>query len=207
MNVKDGLVAIATEVLGDVQKEAEALIFAAENEAKKNLKTLREQADHNYLSVVNRSQVDAEAERKRINSLTEVEVRNILLQTKEMIVDKAFKIATEKLEAFAETKEYYAFLTEQIKKGASKIGSEDLTIQVNCKDKQWLADGNLKDLSKKLGINLGLLDQTPSFVGGYKIQTIDGSITYDGTLDSRLAELKIALRSEIANLLFVEADQ
>lgn len=207
MNVKDGLVAIAVEVLGDVQKEAEALIIAAEDEAKKTLKISREQADHNYLSIVNKSQVEAEAERKKINSLTDVEVRNILLQTKEKIVDQAFQIAIEKLKAFTETDEYYTFLTEQIKKAASKIGSKDLTIQVNYKDKKWLANGNLKNLSQKLAINLTLLDQTPNYIGGYKIQTTDGSITYDGTLDNRLAELKIALRSEIANLLFVEEEQ
>ena len=207
MNVKDGLVAIASEVLGDVQKEAEALIVAAENEAKKTLQISKELADHNYLSIVNKSQIKAEVERKRINSLTDVAIRNILLQTKEKLVDKAFQEAIEKLEDFAETDEYYDFLTKQIKNAASKLSSKNLTIQVNYKDKKWLASGNLEALSKKLGITLELLDQTPNFIGGYKIQTTDGSITYDGTIDNRLAELKIALRSEIANLLFLEVEQ
>ena len=207
MNVKDGLVAIASDVLEDVQKEAEALIIDAENEAKKNLQISKEQADHNYLSIVNESQVEVEAERKRINSLTEVEIRNILLQTKEKIVDKAFQKAIEKLEDFAETDEYYTFLTKQIKKAASKLSSKDFFIQVNYKDKKWLASGNLESLSKKLDILLVLLDQTDNFIGGCKIQTKDGSITYDGTIDNRLAELKISLRGEIANLLFLEVGQ
>jgi V/A-type H+-transporting ATPase subunit E len=207
MNVKDGLVAIASDVLEDVQKEAEALIIDAENEAKKNLQISKEQADHNYLSIVNESQVEAEAERKRINSLTEVEIRNILLQTKEKIVDKAFQKAKEKLEDFAETDEYYTFLTKQIKKASSKLSSKNFFIQVNYKDKKWLASSNLESLSKKLGIILELFDQTETFIGGCKIQTKDGSITYDGTIDNRLAELKISLRGEIANLLFLEVGQ
>jgi V/A-type H+-transporting ATPase subunit E len=207
MNVKDGLVAIASDVLEDVQKEAEALIIDAENEAKKNLQISKEQADHNYLSIVNESQVEAEAERKRINSLTEVEIRNILLQTKEKIVDEAFQKAIEKLEDFAETDEYYTFLTKQIKKASSKLISKNFFIQVNYKDKKWLASSNLESLSKKLGIILELFDQTENFIGGCKIQTKDGSITYDGTIDNRLAELKISLRGEIANLLFLEVGQ
>ena len=207
MNVKDGLVAIASDVLEDVQKEAEALIIDAENEAKKNLQISKEQADHNYLSIVNESQVEVEAERKRINSLTEVEIRNILLQTKEKIVDKAFQKAIEKLEDFAETDEYYTFLTKQIKKASSKLSSKNFFIQVNYKDKKWLASSNLESLSKKLDILLVLLDQTDNFIGGCKIQTKDGSITYDGTIDNRLAELKISLRGEIANLLFLEVGQ
>ena len=207
MNVKDGLIAIASDVLEDVQKEAEALIIDAENEAKKNLQISKEQADHNYLSIVNESQVEAEAERKRINSLTEVEIRNILLQTKEKIVDKAFQKAIEKLEDFAETDEYYTFLTKQIKKASSKLSSKNFFIQVNYKDKKWLASSNLESLSKKLDILLVLLDQTDNFIGGCKIQTKDGSITYDGTIDNRLAELKFSLRGEIANLLFLEVGQ
>ncbi len=83
MEVKNGLVAIANEVLGDAQKEAEALILAAEEEAKKALKTAKEQADQNYLLIINQTKIKAEAENKRIISLTEVELRNRLLQTKE----------------------------------------------------------------------------------------------------------------------------
>ena len=45
MSIKDGLSAIANEVLGDVQKEAEAIIVSAENQAKETLKVGKEQAD------------------------------------------------------------------------------------------------------------------------------------------------------------------
>ena len=51
MSIKDGLLAITNEVLGDVQKEAEAIILAAENEAKETLKAAKEQADKNYQTI------------------------------------------------------------------------------------------------------------------------------------------------------------
>ena len=57
MTVKDGISAIAKEVLGDVQKEAEAIILAAENEAKATLKAAKEQADQNYQSNNHSSQI------------------------------------------------------------------------------------------------------------------------------------------------------
>ena len=44
MIVKNGISAIANDVLGDVQKEAEALILSAEKEAKATLKAAKEQA-------------------------------------------------------------------------------------------------------------------------------------------------------------------
>jgi len=62
----------------------------------------------------------------------------------------------------------------------------------------------LNRLSKKLRRELNLSDENEDFIGGCKIQTIDGKITYDSTIDNRLQELKPALRVEVAKILFGE---
>ena len=52
MSSKHGISAIANEVIGDVQKEAVALITEAENTAKETLKAAKEQADQNYQTII-----------------------------------------------------------------------------------------------------------------------------------------------------------
>ena len=205
MDVKDGLVAIAGEVLGDVQKEAEAIILAAEEEAKKALQTAKAQADQDYLTLVGQAKVKAEAEQRRIASLTEVKIRNRLLHTKEELVDKAFEKALGRLKDFAETEKYHDYLLKIIGEAAEKIGSKNLILQVNAKDKAWLTQDNLNILSKKLDLNMNLFEQSQNFIGGCKIQTEDGKVTYDSTIDYRLQELRPTLRTEIAKILFEEA--
>ena len=205
MDVKNGLVAIAGEVLGDVQKEAEAIILNAKEEAKKSLQMAKEQADQNYQSLVSGAKVKSEAERKRIASLTEVEIRNRLLQTKEELVDATFEQALLQLKDFVDTERYQTYLIRLIKEAAKKIGSKNLVIQVNAKDKAWLTEENLKGLSKKLQLNLKLSNQTQECIGGCRIQTEDGKVTYDSTIDNRLQELKPTLRTEVAKILFEEA--
>ena len=91
MTVKDGLSAISNEVLGDVQKEAEAIILSAENQAKQTLKAAKQQADQNYQTLMNQATAKAEGEKRKITSVTEVEMRNRLLQAKEELVDIAFE--------------------------------------------------------------------------------------------------------------------
>lgn len=204
MDVKDGLVAIAGEVLGDVQKEAEALILAAEKEAKKTLQAAKAQADQDYLTLINQAKVKAEVEQRRISSLTEVEIRNRLLHTKEELVDKAFETALGKLKDFAETPQYHDYLLKLVEEAAERVGSKNLILQVNAKDKKWLTQENLQGLSKKLHLNLKLSDQTPDCIGGCKIQTEDGKVSTDSTIDSRLQELKPTLRTEVAKILFGE---
>jgi vacuolar-type H+-ATPase subunit E/Vma4 len=49
-----------------------------------------------------------------------------------------------------------------------------------------------------------LLDETGDFIGGPKAQTLDGKLTFDGTIDNKLNELKPLLRVELAKIMFKE---
>jgi V/A-type H+-transporting ATPase subunit E len=202
VSIKEGLSAITSEVLDDVQKEAEAIILAAENEAKETLKAAKEQAEQNYQTIINQAKVKAENERRKITSVTEVEMRNRLLHTKEELVDDAFEKARVKLQDFVKTEEYHEYLLKLIEEVVKKIGQKTVVVQVNAEDKTWLTQDMLDRLSKRLRRELKLSEETADFIGGCKIQTVDGKITYDSTIDNRLQELKPTLRIEAAKILF-----
>jgi V/A-type H+/Na+-transporting ATPase subunit E len=202
MSNKHGISAIANEVIGDVQKEAVALITDAENLAKETLREAKEQADQEYQSVLNQANLKIETEKRKIASVTEVEMRNRLLQAKEDLVDAAFEKALTKLKTFAKTKDYQDYLLNSIENNAQKIGQKNLVVQVNTKDKGWLTQDMLDRLSKKLKCKIELSNETENYLGGCKIQTADSKIIYDGTLDNRLQEFKPILRVEVAKKLF-----
>jgi V/A-type H+-transporting ATPase subunit E len=202
MSSKHGISAIANEVIGDVQKEAVALITEAENTAKETLKAAKEQADQNYQTVLNQANAKIEAEKRKIASVTEVEMRNRLLQSKEDLVDLAFEKALTKLKAFAKSKDYHEYLLNLIENNAQKMGQKNLVVQVNAKDQGWLTQDMLDRLGKKLQCEIKLSEATENYLGGCKIQTADSKIIYDGTLDNRLQELKPVLRVEVAKILF-----
>ena len=204
MTIKTGVSAIANEVIGDVQKEAEAIISTAENHAKETLRVAKEQANQTYRAILDEAKEKAEAEKRKIESIAEVEIRNRLLQTKETLVDLAFKKALVKLENFVKTEEYQTYLLKLIEEIAKKMDQKVLLVEVNAKDKGWLKPDMLKHASKKLNIEFKMSKQTQDYIGGCKIQTEDGKIVYDATLDNRLEELKPELRAEIAKRLFGE---
>ncbi len=205
MSAKNGLSAIANDVIGDVQKEAEAIILAAETEAKVTLKSAKEQADQIYRDIIYQAKVKAGAEKRKIASVTEVEMRNRLLQTKEDVVDQAFEKAYVEIKNFVATEDYNDYLIELIESSVEKMGKTDIVIQVNDKDYNWLTENLLKRLSKKWHREVKLSDKTEDYLGGCIIQTADGKVIYDVTLDNRLKELKPVLRVELAKILFGEA--
>ncbi len=202
MSVKDGLSAIAKDVLGDVQKEAETIILTAEREAKETLKAAKEQADHYYKDKITQAKLKAEAEKRKVASVTEVEMRNRVLQIKEELVATAFEKALIKLKNFVETKDYHNYLLKIMQNAVERIGQKDLVVKVNAKDKDWLTQDVLKLLSKKLHCELRISEETGDYLGGCIVQTADGKIIFDVTLDNRFQELKPVLRVELAKTLF-----
>lgn len=204
MTVKDGVSAIASEVLGDVQKESESVLLAAENEAKATLRAAKEQADQDYKTIISEATAKAEAEKRKIASVTEVDMRNRLLQTKEDLVDAAFEKAVIKLKNFVKTDEYHSYLLKLIEDAGGRIGQKDLVVQVSANDQGWLTQDMLKSLSKKLHCQLTLSDKNGDYIGGCIIQTSDNKIIYDVTIDNLLQELKPTLRVEVAKTLFGE---
>ncbi len=202
IRIKDGLSAISAEVLEDVRKEAETLILQAESEAKETLRAAKEEADKTYKATMNGDVAKVETEKRRMQSLTEVELRNNLLRTKETLIDAAFAKANVRLAEFAKTAAYHDYLVKLIQEATRKIHSKKLVIRVNAPDKTWLRQSNFFDLSKKMHVELKLAEETESCVGGCKIETTDGKIIYDNTIENRLSKLKPALRAEAAEILF-----
>jgi len=202
MVIKNGVSAIANEVVDDVQKEAETIIQNAEKEAKETLKAARQQAIQNYQAIINQAKTKSEGEKRKIASVTDVELRNRQLLTKEVLVDIAFEKVLEKLRDFVTTDDYYNYLLNLIADTSRRLQQKNLVIQVNDKDKNWLTQNILNRLSEQTNCNLKVSEESMNFMGGCIIQTEDGKVTYDSTIDNRLKELKPNLRVEVAKILF-----
>ena len=204
MSVKDGLSAIAKEVLSEVQKEAEESILTAQADAREALKTAKTKADKDYQKFIDQAMAKAEAEKRRVASLTEVETRNRLLQEKDALVEAAFEKALVKLREFTTTEDYRTLLFNLIRQASSKLNQESLLIQVNSRDKTWLTPKELVPLSDELNCKLIVSGEEGNFLGGLKAQTANGKVTFDSTLDTKFEELKPQLRLELARILFGE---
>jgi len=202
MDAKNGVSAIADEVVGAAQKEAEAVISAAENNAKETLRRAKEQADQIQQEVLSKANVKIETEKRKIASVTEVDMRNSLLQTKEDLVDVAFEKALANIKDFIASEEYHDYFLKQVADAAKKLGQKNLILQVNAKDYEWINQITLKHLSAQLHLDLKLIEKTEDYLGGCKIHTADDKIIFDATIDNKLQELKPILRVEVAKKLF-----
>jgi V/A-type H+-transporting ATPase subunit E len=203
VKIKNGLAAIANEVIGDVLKEAENAITKAQADAEHSLRMAKAEADQIYKTTIEEALAKTEIEKRRIASLTEVELRNQQLQFKEALVNDAFRKANERLEEFAVSSRYQEYLVGLIESTIKKIGSNDLTLFLNQKDKSWVTIDLLqKRLGTKSKINLMIAEETEQFLGGCKIQALGGKLSLDNSFDNQLQNLRTTLRVDVSRILF-----
>ncbi len=203
-SIREGLSAIAGEVLADAQKEAQALLAEAQASAKQTLRKSKEQADKTYDQLTEAASAKTDAEVRRVQSLTEVNARNMLLQMKENLIEQTYQTALEQLSNFTHTKQYRSYLMDSVVEATKKVGAKKVRIQLNAADAAWFKAPQLKEASEAVGAELTLMKQRGEWVGGCKAQTEDQKLIYDNTIESRLKQVWPELRLEIAKLLFTE---
>jgi V/A-type H+-transporting ATPase subunit E len=201
-SIAEGLASIANEILEDVKKESEKIIRDAETKAAEILREAKTEAESIRLSLLTEAKEKSELEQKKMQSLTQIEIRNMQLQVKENYINDVFDKVLARLKQFVESDSYPSCLLTLIEEAVKKIDSEQVVVYVNSKDQKLLKNGVLDELSKKMEKNLTLANEPVDCLGGCVVKTPDGKLSHDNTFEKRLQALKPNLRIKIAKMLF-----
>jgi V/A-type H+-transporting ATPase subunit E len=91
-------------------------------------------------------------------------------------------------------------LNRLVDEGVSAIGNDNMIIECNKTDLELVKKlPTLIDKQKK--IKLTLSEKPIDVIGGVRVRSADLTLTYDGTLDSRIERLKPLIRKSIVQML------
>jgi V/A-type H+-transporting ATPase subunit E len=203
-DIKEGLASIADEILEDVKTESEKIIRDAETKAEEILRDAKTEAESSRSRLLTGAKEKAELEQKKMQSLTQIEIRNMQLQVKENYINDVLDKVLARLKQFVESDSYPSCLLNLIEEAANKIDSEKPVVYVNSKDQKLLKKGMLDELAKKMKKTLTLANDSVKCLGGCVVKTPDGKLSNDNTFEERLHVLKPSLRIRIAKMLFQE---
>jgi V/A-type H+/Na+-transporting ATPase subunit E len=188
-----------------VQKEAEFIseIDSAYQESLDNLESSRGKLESERTTIVEAARKQAENLKRQIIGSARLAARNQELLTIENAVNKAFEEARKTLLQASSTKDSYKeLLKHMVEESISAVGgSNAVTIECNKNDAELVRKivSDLQDSSKVQQARVS--DQHIDVLGGIRIKSADGTMTYDNTLDSRIERLKPLIRKNIAQML------
>jgi V/A-type H+-transporting ATPase subunit E len=187
-----------------VQKEAELIsqIDSAYQESLDNLESSRGKLEAERTGIVEAARKQAENLKRQIIGSSRLAARNQELLTIENAVNKAFEEAKKKLQASNSQGSYKELLKHMVEESISAVGeSNAVIIECNKNDAELLRKvvTELQDSGKVQQARVS--DQHIDVLGGIRIKSADGTMTYDNTLDSRIERLKPLIRKNIAQML------
>jgi V/A-type H+-transporting ATPase subunit E len=183
------------------QKQADLirqLDFAYE-ESVANLESSKTNLEAEYTSIVVGAQKQAENLRRQIVGSSRLAARNKQLVLIETAVNDAFEKAKAKLASSNKQESYKVLIITMLENSISAIGSDEVIVECNKNDLDIVKNA-ITDLSKNK-VRVKVSDKPINVIGGIRVRSADGSMTYDNTLDSRIERLKPLIRKNIVQML------
>ena len=189
------------KVLTQAEQDLITKIDSAYEESLTNLEKSKTNLRLEYDKIVQGARKQAENLKRQIVGSSRLASRNKQLVIVETAVNDAFEMAKKKLESSAKEKSYSGLINNMLKESISAIGSNEVIVECNKRDTD-LVKRSISGLSKENTKAIAVLsEKTINVIGGIRMRSADGSMTYDNTLDSRIERLKPLIRKNIVQML------
>ena len=205
MSSSSALERTINKVLSQKETELISQIDSAYEESLSNLEASRDRLEAERTRIIESAKKQAENLKRQIVGSSRLAARNQELLMIENAVNNAFEEARKKLAASGGKDSYRTLMASLVEESVSSVGSDEVVIECNRNDAE-LVSKILADLQKKNPrIKAKVSDQHIEVIGGIRVKSADGSMTYDNTIDSRIERLKPLIRKNIAQILRGEA--
>lgn len=198
-----------------IDENIKTLERAILNEAESEAGHVRAQAQAKADEIRSRGQAEAEAERARILDKARQEVervrsqaianarlkaRSMQFQRREELLDKVFASARAQLSSVQTWTEYDKIAQKLLKEAVEQLAAPQARVRVDSKTAKALNAHVVKDVAAELKVELEL-GQTLEQGTGVIVESDNGRLHYDNTLEDRLGRLQSSLRSPVFHLL------
>lgn len=145
-----------------------------------------------YDQIISNGKKEADKIEKQITGSSDLEARNKQLTTVEESIGKVFTKALDQIANADRSGDYSNLIKSLLEESTNILGTTEVIVFTNSKDKDTVQSV----LSQFSGAELS--SETIECLGGVKVKSKDGAMTFDNTLDAKIERLKPLIRKDIA---------
>ena len=192
MSSNSGLESTIDQVLERNSSEFSHSLKNSLTDAQKTLSDSLPMLEEEYEKIISDGKKEADKIEKQIVGSADLEARNKSLLIVQESADKVLEKAKEKISNMDRNSEYSTLITKLLTEATSALDTSDVIVFTNSKDKDVVQSA----VSNISGAELSndLID----CMGGVKVTSKDGSMSFDNTIDARIELLKPLIRKDIA---------
>ena len=203
-SVDESIDTLSRAILSEANAEAEQI----KNDARARADSIRQQAEKQAAAeraeILRRAEGEAERIRSQGMATTQLKARTQQLEHREKLLEKVFQTAHQQLPTVEQWGDYEEIALSLLREAVVQLRSGQANVRADKVLGKLLEKGELEKISTELKVPLKLGDPLQKGTGVI-VETPDGHINYDNTLETRLARLQNSLRSPVYHILMGES--
>jgi len=192
LSSNSGLESTIDQVLERNSSEFSQSLKNSLTDAQKTLSDSLPMLEEEYEKIIADGKKEADKIEKQIIGSADLQSRNKTLLIVQESTDKVLEKAKEKISNMDRNSEYSSLIAKLLAEATSALNTSDVIVFTNSKDKDVVQSA----VSNISGAELS--NDTIDCMGGVKVTSKDGSMSFDNTIDARIELLKPLIRKDIA---------
>jgi V/A-type H+/Na+-transporting ATPase subunit E len=189
------------KVISQAEADFITQIDSSYQQSLKNLEASRIKLEAEYNRILENARKQADNLKRQVIGSSRLAVRNKQLILIERAVNDTFEKAKTILASSNKENSYRILMTKILKDSVRMIDSEDLIVECNNNDIKLIEKAIADSFNANNKVKVKVSDRPIDAIGGIRVKSADGSMTFDNTIDSRLESLKPLIRKNIAQML------
>lgn len=180
------------KILNNTEQSILENIKSGLDDSQQNLDDAVPKLEGEYDKIISDGEKEADKFAKQITGSADIQARNRQLMALEDAVNRVFSTALDQIANADRSGDYSNLVKTLIEEATQILGTSEIIIFTNATDK----DAVQSVISQFSGAELS--SDTFECLGGIRVKSKDGTMTFDNTLDARIDRLKPLIRKEIA---------
>jgi V/A-type H+/Na+-transporting ATPase subunit E len=202
-SVDENIETLSKAILSEAEAEAKQIKADAEAKAEAIRLRAQQQAEAERAEILQRASAEAERLRSQVIATTQLKARTQQLEYREKLLDQVFAAARQQLPTIKQWSDYDTIVLRLLREAIVQLKAEQATVKVDSATQTRLSAEAVAKLAGELKVSLqidGALKQGTGVI----VETSNGRMHYDNTLETRLNRLQNILRSPVYHLLMGE---
>ena len=192
LSSNSGLESTIDQVLDRNSSEFSQSLKNSLTDAQKTLSDSLPILEEEYEKIISDGKKEADKIEKQIVGSADLQARNKSLLIVQESTDKVLEKAKEKISNMDRNSEYSSLIIKLLAEATSALNTSDVIVFTNSRDND-LVQSAVSNIS-----GAELSNDLIDCMGGVKVTSKDGSMSFDNTLDARIELLKPLIRKDIA---------
>ena len=181
------------KILKNTENDVLSSLKSALNDSQQSLDDSVTKLESEYDKIISDGKKEADKIEKQIVGGSDIEARNKQLLALEDAVGRVFTKALEEISNSERSGDYANLIKSLLDESTKVLGTSEVIVFTNSKDSDVVQSA----FSNFAGSDLS--SETIDCIGGVKIQSRDGAMKFDNTIDAKIDRLKPLIRKEIAS--------